>query len=353
MPVRIKNYGSTTFVTGMRAFAALWVVLIHTGGGGLRSLGPVGNSLADLGRGGVYAFFVISGFSVSASYGKAGGYRRYLFLRFMRLAPLYYFWLVVYGLCLGRSGYWARSHGLPGLFFDILAHLTFLHAFFMPVANSMIGVEWSLSVEMFWYLCLPGLWYLARHGKGWVLVTLAFASYLANHLVIGQHATTGTQMRLGDWNPFVYFLCYALGVWALRLRDAVLPQHRQNGVWLAFALLAAYASVPLFFERFRVDMMPLVSLSTFLLLVYGSNEDAICRHLFMSKLVLVLGTLSYGIYLAHLLMNNFFSGVFAPGASGDLMRFLAVAASTSFIAWGTYKGIEGPSERWSKRSFRL
>ena len=53
-----KDYGSTAFITGMRAFAALMGVLIHAGGAGFRDLGAIGNNIADFGRTGVYVFFV-------------------------------------------------------------------------------------------------------------------------------------------------------------------------------------------------------------------------------------------------------------------------------------------------------
>lgn len=87
----IKNYGDTDFITGMRAFAAIAVVLIHSGGAGLRDLGDFGNNLADLGRTGVYVFFVISGFSVASSYSSSNGYFDYINKRLWRIAPLYYF----------------------------------------------------------------------------------------------------------------------------------------------------------------------------------------------------------------------------------------------------------------------
>ena len=64
----MKDYGDTNFITGMRAYAALAVVLIHAGGGGLRDIGQMGDNIANLGLAGVYVFFVISGFSVASSY---------------------------------------------------------------------------------------------------------------------------------------------------------------------------------------------------------------------------------------------------------------------------------------------
>jgi peptidoglycan/LPS O-acetylase OafA/YrhL len=69
-----KDYGDSSFITGMRAFAALAVVLIHSGGAGFRELGAIGNNIADFGKVGVYVFFVISGFSVASSYENSSCY---------------------------------------------------------------------------------------------------------------------------------------------------------------------------------------------------------------------------------------------------------------------------------------
>ena len=52
-----KDYGSTSFITGIRAFAAMAVVLIHAGGAGLRNLGSFGNNIVNFGQAGVYVFF--------------------------------------------------------------------------------------------------------------------------------------------------------------------------------------------------------------------------------------------------------------------------------------------------------
>lgn len=75
--ILLKEYPGTNFITGMRAWAAIGVVLIHCGGAGLRSWGYIGNNIADMEKLGVYVFFVISGFSVTASY-KNGNFMQYL-----------------------------------------------------------------------------------------------------------------------------------------------------------------------------------------------------------------------------------------------------------------------------------
>lgn len=53
----VKKYEDTNFITGMRMYAAFAVVLIHTGGGGVRGWGETGNRIVDMGAQGVAVFF--------------------------------------------------------------------------------------------------------------------------------------------------------------------------------------------------------------------------------------------------------------------------------------------------------
>ena len=63
----IKSYGDTDFITGIRAIAALAVLLIHSGGAGLKEVSSITDNLLISCRNGVFVFFVISGFSVANS----------------------------------------------------------------------------------------------------------------------------------------------------------------------------------------------------------------------------------------------------------------------------------------------
>lgn len=60
----VRDYKDTNFITSLRAIAILFVFIIHSGGGGLRELGAMGNFFVDIGKYGVQMFFVISGFTI-------------------------------------------------------------------------------------------------------------------------------------------------------------------------------------------------------------------------------------------------------------------------------------------------
>lgn len=128
----------------MRAWAALGVIVAHTDIFGSTFAGIYGDRIANLGATGVYAFFVISGFSVASSYNTSQGYTQYLSKRLWRIVPIYYFWL---SICL---------LGLPEIdSYSVLSHVLFLGHLDHHVTNSIIGVEWTISIEIFYYLIIP------------------------------------------------------------------------------------------------------------------------------------------------------------------------------------------------------
>lgn len=354
MSWQAKDYGNTTYVTGMRAWASVAVVLVHAGGAGLRSLGTAGSLLADMGPAGVFVFFVISGFSVAASYASAGGFGRYLFLRYMRLAPLFYVWMLVYWAVLGRTGFWAQSFGLYPPLTDAALHLLFLHGFSVSSANSILGVEWSLSVEMFWYLSLPLLLAVAKRGWGAVSVVVGLLWYVLLHALLFKEARAlALAEEFLTWHPLLYLFSFALGVWAYTLRARASKSEASQGVMLAAALGVAYWSVSCALGRLALDLTLASSVLCFFFLVFGSSDDRFCRALFMSPVALFFGTLSYGLYLSHLFAVQLLQPYAGVSAGAQLLFFAAVLALSALFAWIGYRAVELPGQAWSKRFWPL
>ena len=153
MTLKHKDYGDTNFITGMRAVAAFAVLLIHSGGAGLYAFGPTASEFVGFGRTGVYAFFVISGYSISASYQSSGDYFQYLNRRMWRIAPIYYFWLAVaiFSEFSPISGNFGGGTSMPSSIDarNIWMHLSFMSFMDYKITNSILGVEWSISIEVF------------------------------------------------------------------------------------------------------------------------------------------------------------------------------------------------------------
>lgn len=150
-------------LTGVRAFAAWWVVLFHIA----YALPSAFTGLywfARLGFLGVDLFFVLSGFVISYNYWtrfsvpSLATYRSFLWLRLARLYPVHLFTLIASALLLGGvtlSGFvGAKSFSTwtPGNF---LANALLVHSWRPLYIDSWNNASWSVSCEWFAYLVFP------------------------------------------------------------------------------------------------------------------------------------------------------------------------------------------------------
>lgn len=224
-----KDYGDTNFITGMRAFAAFGVLLVHSGGAGLYQLGEMGGNLAILGSWGVYVFFVISGFSVASSYESSTGYFDYINKRLWRIAPIYYFWIAVAIALSVTSVAWQQKFNVSVDSYNVLMHLSFLSFLNYRITNSILGVEWSISIEVFWYFLIPALVFAGR-SRIVLLVSILASFFIYKYSIehpefIERPEFKLLQVRSQDaalamhWNPVPYAFAYCLGVAAYKLRE--------------------------------------------------------------------------------------------------------------------------------------
>lgn len=264
-------------VDGLRAIAALSVVLHHYTGGLFFTFG-------DPGRFGVMLFFIISGYCIvmslqGAPTSGAEGVRQFLIRRAFRLYPPY--WIAV-----AIALVWANYS-----FATVLANLTMLQ----PVFNAqwMNGVFWTLFIEVLFYagVCVL-LWFNAVSLKAfawvWALLTL---------LALG-----ASLLRLsGIWAPYGHFLflsAFAMGGTVhLALRNGFHPP-------LLWAAVTAYLAVVAVISHnvFGSTMVGTETATGH----FGNYAAAALIFLIGLRLqcfswtwLSYLGRISYGIYLFH------------------------------------------------------
>lgn len=290
----IKDYGSTNFITGLRAVAATMVVIIHTGA--FSDLGWIGLNITEAGLGGVAMFFVIAGFSVTQSFLNESSYKTYIIKRLVRIAPSYYLVLTVTFLLIlaGLVGIPASGveHGTAYDVQNYLMHLTFLSFLDRSFSNSVLSVEWTLPVEVFWYFVLP---LFIASGRSWkhllAYFVLTYAIGDATKALL-QHS----EQVNPNWLPTRYGFYFILGIMAHKYRDEMMEKwaKRNNYLVLAGVILFILNVV------FSVGNTPrFLAVATFLFVCGYNGQFAGIKTFMEGRIMLFLGSISYAIYLVH------------------------------------------------------
>ena len=344
MSLFLRTYGDTDFVTGLRAIAAMMVVAIHTGA--LRDFGALGDIITDNGKYGVQIFFVISGFTIARTFGNAVSFKSYFGRRMMRIAPLY-FVLILFTFYLTVAGirapiYWMTLYDNRPDAYNLLMHLTFLSAWDARVANSLIGVEWSIPIEVFWYAVLPMVLPIVATPRHRLLIVIAFLALAgltkaAEHAVLPAHAAHFLPLSYG-----AYFYLGALAeTWRRQAPD--LPDQKRRTVY--------YASVGLFIVALCTDTG--LNAAFFGLATVGiiATRTGTARGFLALPPLIFLGSISYSIYLVHPLILSFLRTQ-TDLTSGSALAFFAITLGlTTIISMITYALIEIPTNRLGARLF--
>lgn len=336
---RGKAAGFVPGFDGLRAIAALLVVLVHVGvASGFTFRSSTGDFLAR-GEIGVSVFFLISGFLLyrpfvaAALAGRPGpGIRSYLMRRALRIIPLYWVALTAYYLING----WSSVGGVTGL----VGHVFFLQVYWRGWVLNGIGQAWSLCIEVTFYLALP-LWAAGmraldrRHRRSGrphdpaailrrELLALA-AVYVASVLfrwwvVASPNVVTETAHGwLPAWGDHFALGMGLAAVASYVAQTGVVPKAVRwlsrpgadlacwAGAALVFWIASRHAGIskePLVFGGVRTALARqlLYGLFAFLMLlpaVFGPARTGPIRRLLASRVLSLVGLVSYGVYLWH------------------------------------------------------
>jgi peptidoglycan/LPS O-acetylase OafA/YrhL len=335
-------------LTGLRYFAALLVFLSHVTWTGTD---PTLVAVFRSGYVGVSFFFVLSGFVLAHSYGQriasgALGFGRYVLLRLARLTPLHFATAIPFiALALHRSEF----HPLTALL-----NLLYLQSWVpdSTVYFSLNKPSWSLSDEMFFYVCFFPLVFvpvrrLARLGLALLVVVVLAATYvetqLPGRILAGENS-------FGHWLfdvfPGFRLLEFIVGMLlhAAWTRRVALPAWTVPLAWVVlFAAMALADRVP---ESFRLS---LYFLPCIVLFFYSHLDVAnASSRFFASRPLVLLGNASFAFYLVHQPLIGILTRVLAGRGLGNGMFCaiaLAVATTLSIV---TYLVYERPAERYLK-----
>lgn len=383
-------------VEGLRAVAALAVLVTHVSLNAMGNRGPFGGLLARLDVG-VPVFFVLSGYLLYRPFASAllrdealPSVRRYLRHRLLRIVPAYWVLIVAsflfapaVGALVPTTGFSPESSGVTSVpLWDMVRFATFTQVYWKDSLAGPFPQAWTLATEMAFYLVLPVLaWAVARRNRGdrlarlrrqWlVLAGLALIAQVFRLLVVLLSDAYGAGADGAvDYTQLKAWLPNHLDLFAVGMALAVLAVERTDrgpgapladrldgllarrgaaglsvGVALGALLLAGYGlglsrtdlSYGRLGEFLRHGSYLVVAVALVLPATFGRHGDGGYRRFLRTRVMQFLGRISYGIYLWQILViGRWVSSPFSPDGEVAPARYPGLQFNVPFwttLAW--------------------
>lgn len=298
-------------IQALRGIAAILVVCYHTGSLYSKNLSwLVYNNTFKFGHTGVTFFFVLSGFIIYYIHyldiGKPSQLPSFLYKRFTRIYPLY--WIILVPKLLTKH-------------IDIVA--MFLAFFLIPVEKAYIKVSWTLSYELFFYVCFGSLIYCYNKYTKILISTLILFICLRIFLEFSGNGLNFNSFYL-SFLFNAHIIEFMLGIFAAYIVINKKLLNFRNWLFVMGVILFAISSV------FTVILVNKIAIQTnaipfdqaekiscflenniivffgipFFLIVTGAAMIDQYQPLKVPKILLKLGDASYSIYLVHAIILN-------------------------------------------------
>ena len=349
-------------LTGLRGFAAIWVVLLHFQHAEHITALDFG-AFVSRGYLAVDAFFLLSGLILAHVYSPFfdngqrwtwTAHRRFLFARFARVYPMHLLMLLAFFALVGVAALVGRSlnNPLPYTFKGAYESLLLLHGLGFSDGLVWNDPSWSVSAEAFAYIVLfwPCMW-LVRRVPGAAVLALVLVLWCGVLLFAwGQpQGSLDVTWNFGVARIFPEFLA---GVWLQRVLATRQLSGRAATACVVAGLggLIAISLLPLMYEALVLPVLCLWLTG----LYYGSTP---VNAVFANPLMVWLGRVSYSLYLVHLFVRLVgrevlnMAGIYALSPLLQAV-WLAVLLVISLLAGAAgYYLVEEPARHWLRRRF--
>jgi len=291
---------------GLRFIAITMVVLFHLNGylvakwplhhsGFLPQSGWLAQT-ALVGSHGVELFFVISGFILALPFAMqrlAGGpavtLRKYYLRRLTRLEPPYFLTVIV----LFMLALWGQRQSMAELWPHLAASLFYLHNIVYARSSPVIGVAWSLEIEVQFYLLVPLLTSLFairhkafRRGALIAMITVFCA--------VQSLFSCDGRLALSICSYLQFFLSGFL------LADLFIADWKENpGTSFSWDLITL-SGWPVMIALLQSERLTRWLFPFLILLLYCSAfRGSLTRRIFSNRWITAIGGMCYSIYLIH------------------------------------------------------
>ena len=375
---------------GLRALAIALVLGCHYEG-----FARLAHGLPEMGWVGVDVFFALSGYLITSILlglrGRQTPYKTFYSRRFIRILPPY-FAVVLSLLMLGWHGHWLAHNAarnqllfLQGLSSSTLKPVVafFTHpslSYLTPLTllagrlpqgvaglpaklSNVFGTYWSLSIEEYFYVLWAPI--VLRMPRRWIVYTglaVCLIEPLLRWISNNELSYFGLFFR---FDALIYgaFLSLALEQWR-HSKAEELVRYLSAAALLAFTGLASilFALRPFAGREVRASGLVLVVGLPFIsiaatavvgLLVLKANTGWWPAKLLRSRPFQVVGTVSYTMYLVHIVAATIVAKLLATLHLAPASLLAACLAAGLTLAWAqlAWRYLENPLLQWKDRRF--
>jgi peptidoglycan/LPS O-acetylase OafA/YrhL len=291
----------------MRGIAVLGVLMLHStiflNVFNLTIKSQTLNNFISLGRYGVALFFVVSAFSLARSLDLRKNdditpTLNFYIRRFFRIAPAYYITIfIVYLTSAGATYYQDPQH--PGVsILNLLSHLLFINGFYKFYLNSIIGVEWSVFIEILFYLCLPFIMTYFNSFKK-ILVFLLLTIVVSH---ITQKIGPIKDTALATWlyqSPMMWFVSFGVGVTLYEFSKFCYYKiiDKIKGLLFLAILISVYLITT---KSSAYPIFHVNCIFVLLFLLFQGTKQNWYLNIFDNAIFRYFGKLSFSLYLVHI-----------------------------------------------------
>lgn len=325
----------------LRGCAALFVVFQHVFEDAFPEVEEFGYNYLNFGITGVVLFFFVSGFVIPYSC-RNFTLKSYFISRFFRIFPLLWiiltinYFLILLDVVSPKDGYDVSS------LLSLLLNYLLVNEYFKY--QFLLGVTWTLSIEIFWY------------------ILFAFYFVFLRNKITPQKLILLSNACLLLFGCIMFFYDIRLPVGRMGLIEVALIGYLAFNCFdkkcslinfSIYAILSFIVLLLLFFQGFYLEKNPVISFYS----VFNSWMLAMTIFYFsffiVSKRILSLnfrlgvffGTISYSTYLIHPIIRDVFYKNFGDGVIYIMLIFIIVYMAS----WVSYKYVESSFIRIGKK----
>lgn len=363
------------YIDILRAIAILGVLAVHSHQQ-IENISIVSKSIFNYGQLGVQLFFIASALTLclSASERKENNPFNFYIRRFFRIAPLYYFGIVLYFFWNCLIGSYRGEVGIPQgyTFLSVLENIFFVHGFDPSNFNFVVPGGWSIATEMFFYAIFPFLFALLStlplRSFVAVSVVVAIFSFFSQFIAIEvlqpylvEKGVVKTVLKNDEFGYLYALIVNQINVFMIGMIAFKLLNKKVDGRIL---LLAAVLIVVSCFVQnnhsydtgYDGFIYTILSSLAFAILAIKLSGTPIPDNVFCRALINI-GRNSFSMYIMHFIVIDvlrFVLGktIFKVIGIGDLkavMIFPLLVVITYYFAKQTNKYIENPGIKFGKR----